>query len=98
MAYKINYYRQFQDADEEGKLFINTEEYDLNGVYNTIEEAEKRLDSVVADLARYNGVEFGYEAQRLTLWAEDNLYGRNADRLLKHNLSAHKNCSELRFF
>lgn len=83
MAYKINYYRQFQDADEEGKLFINTEEYDLNGVYNTIEEAEKRLDSVVADLARYNGVEFGYEAQRHTLWAEDNLYGQETWQIIE---------------
>lgn len=83
MAYKINYYRQFQDADKEGKLFINTEEYDLNGVYNTIEEAEKRLDSVVADLARYNGVEFGYEAQRHTLWAEDNLYGQECWQIIE---------------
>ena len=36
-TYKINYFRQFQDADKNGKSFINTEEYDLDGVYSTIE-------------------------------------------------------------
>lgn len=83
MAYKINYYRQFQDADEEGKLFINTEEYDLNGVYDTIEEAEKKLCDIAGDLNRYPGVAFGYDADRRILWAEDNIYGEESWEIIE---------------
>lgn len=82
-TYKINYFRQFQDADKNGKSFINTEEYDLDGVYSTIEEAEKVLDEIVKDLYKYQGVEFGYEAQRHTLWAEDNLYGQETWQIIE---------------
>ena len=83
MSYKIDYCRLFQDADENGKLFVNSEQYELDGVYSTIEEAEKKLDKIVQDLARYNGVEFGYEAQRHTLWAEDNIYGQESWQIIE---------------
>lgn len=82
-AYKINYFRQFVDIDESKKGFINTEEYDLDGIYDTIEEAEKELDKVARDLNRYPGVTFGYEAQRHTLWAEDNIYGQESWEIIE---------------
>ena len=82
-TYKINYFRQFQDADKNGKLFINTEEYDFDGVYNTIEDAEKVLDEIVKDLYKYQGVEFGYEAERHVLWAEDNIYGQESWQIIE---------------
>lgn len=82
-AYKINYFRQFVDIDESKKGFINTEEYDLDGIYDTIEEAEKRLDGICHDVSRYNGVEVGYDAQRHVLWAEDNLYGQETWQIIE---------------
>lgn len=81
--YKILYSHDFQDSDESGKLFVNSEQYDLDGVYNTIEEAERYLDSVVADLSRYNGVEIGYDAHRHVLWAEDNIYGQESWEIIE---------------
>lgn len=83
MAYKIHYYRDFQDSDEYGKLFINTEEYFFDDVYNTIEEAEIELNNIARDLNRYPGVTFGYEAQRHTLWAEDNIYGQESWQIIE---------------
>lgn len=83
MAYKIHYVRLFQDSDKNGKLFVNSEEYDFDGVYDTIEEAEKCLDTVVADLSRYNGVEIGYDADRHVLWAEDNIYGQESWEIIE---------------
>lgn len=82
-AYKINYFRQFVDIDESKKGFINTEEYDLDGIYDTIEEAEKRLDSICHDVSRYNGVEVGYDSERHILWAEDNLYGQETWQIIE---------------
>lgn len=78
MAYKIHYYRDFQDSDESGKLFINTEEYFFDDVYNTIEDAEKKICDIAGDLNRYPGVNFGYDADRRILWAEDNIYGEES--------------------
>ena len=83
MSYKINYCREFMDSDESGKIFINNEKYDLDGVYDTIEEAEKELDKIVRDIGRYPGVTFGYEAQRHVLWAEDNLYGQETWQIIE---------------
>lgn len=83
MAYKIHYVRLFQDSDKNGKLFVNSEKYDFDGVYDTIKEAEKCLDSVVADLSRYNGVEIGYDADRHVLWAEDNIYGQESWEIIE---------------
>ena len=83
MAYKISYCREFMDSDENGKIFVNSEEYDFDGVYDTIEEAEKELDKVARDLNRYPGVTFGYEAQRHTLWAEDNIYGQESWEIIE---------------
>lgn len=82
-AYKINYFRQFVDIDESKKGFINTEEYDLDEIYDTIEEAEKRLDSICHDVSRYNGVEVGYDSERHVLWAEDNLYGQETWQIIE---------------
>lgn len=82
-AYKINYFRQFVDIDESKKGFINTEKYDLDGIYDTIEDAEKVLDEIVKDLYKYQGVEFGYEAERHVLWAEDNIYGQETWQIIE---------------
>lgn len=81
--YRINYFRQFVDIDESQKGFINTESYDFDGVYNSIEEAEKRLDSICRDIARYNGVEVGYDSDKHVLWAEDNLYGQETWQIIE---------------
>lgn len=83
MAYKINYVRLFQDSDKNGKLFVNSEQYDLDGVYDTIEDAEKKLDKIVKDLYRYQGVDMGYEAERHVLWAEDNIYGQESWKIIE---------------
>lgn len=77
-TYKINYFRQFQDADKNGKLFINTEEYDFDGIFDTIKDAEKKICNIAGDLNRYPGVNFGYDADRRILWAEDNIYGEES--------------------
>lgn len=83
MTYKINYFREFVDVNEAGHGFINSEVYDLDGVYSTIEEAEKRLDSICHDVSRYNGVEVGYDGERHVLWAEDNLYGQETWQIIE---------------
>lgn len=83
MAYKINYFRQFVDVNEAGHGFINSEEYDLDGVYDTVDEAEKRLDSICHDVSRYNGVEVGYDSKKHVLWAEDNLYGQETWQIIE---------------
>lgn len=83
MAYKINYFREFVDVNEAGHGFINSEVYDLDGVYSTIEEAEKRLDSICHDVSRYNGVEVGYDSKKHVLWAEDNLYGQETWQIIE---------------
>lgn len=81
--YKIHYGHDFQDSNEEGKLFVNSEEYDLNGVYDTIEEAEKKLCDIAGDLNRYPGVAFGYDADSRILWAEDNIYGEESWEIIE---------------
>lgn len=69
--------------NEAGHGFINSEVYDLDGVYSTIEEAEKRLDRICHDVSRYNGVEVGYDSKRHVLWAEDNLYGQETWQIIE---------------
>ena len=81
--YKIHYIHDFQDSDESGKLFVNSEQYDLDGVYNTIEEAEKEIYDIAGDLNRYLSVTFGYDADRRILWAEDNIYGEESWEIIE---------------
>lgn len=83
MAYKINYSREFVDVNEAGHGFINSEVYDLDGVYDTVDEAEKRLDGICHDVSRYNGVEVGYNSGKHVLWAEDNLYGQETWQIIE---------------
>lgn len=77
MAYKINYYRQFQDADEEGKLFINTEEYELDGVYDTVDEAMNTLRKIGGEIfgALIAPPEGNLDPERHELWVSDPCYG-----------------------
>lgn len=78
MAYKIHYGHDFQDSDESGKLFVNSEEYDLDCIFDTIKDAEKKICDIAGDLNRYPGVNFGYDADRRILWSEDNIYGEES--------------------
>lgn len=81
--YKIHYSHDFQDSDESGKLFVNSEQYDLDGVYNSIEEAEKEIYDIAGDLNRYLSVTFGYDDDRRILWAEDNIYGEESWEIIE---------------
>lgn len=77
MAYKINYSREFMDVDSNNKLFTNYEEYDLDGVYDTIEEALKVLREIGGQIfgALIAPPEGRLDTERKTLWVSDPCYG-----------------------
>lgn len=78
MAYKINYSREFVDFDEKKqKGFINYEEYDLDGVYDTVEEAFEVLRNIGGEIfgALIAPPEGCLDTERKELWVSDPCYG-----------------------
>lgn len=76
MAYKINYVHEFMDSNENG-IFTNSEEYKLDGVYNTIEEAMDVLREIGGEIfgALIAPPEGGLDPERHELWVSDPCYG-----------------------
>lgn len=77
MAYKINYFRQFVDVNEAGHGFINSEEYDLDGVYDTVDEAMNTLREIGGEIfgALIAPPEGNLDPERHELWVSDPCYG-----------------------
>lgn len=77
MAYKINYSREFMDVDLNDKLFTNYENYDLDGVYDTIEEAFDVLRDIGGEIfgAFIAPPEGQLDPERKQLWVSDPCYG-----------------------
>lgn len=76
MAYKINYVHEFMDSNENG-IFTNSEEYNLDGVYNTIEEAMDDLREIGGEIfgALIAPPEGNQDPERHELWVSDPCYG-----------------------
>lgn len=76
MAYKINYVHEFMDSNENG-IFTNSEEYNLDGVYNTIEEAMDVLREIGGEIfgALIAPPEGNLDPERHELWVSDPCYG-----------------------
>lgn len=76
-TYKIKYTRIYPDADESGKLFTNSEEYFLDGVYDTIEEAMNTLRNIGGEIfgALIAPPEGQLDPERHELWVSDPCYG-----------------------
>lgn len=77
MAYKINYSREFMDVDSNDKLFTNYEEYDLDGVYDTVDEAMNTLREIGGEIfgALIAPPEGNLDPERHELWVSDPCYG-----------------------
>lgn len=76
MAYKIHYSREFMDSNENG-IFTNCEEYVLDGVYDTIEEAMNTLRNIGGEIfgALIAPPEGQLDPERHELWVSDPCYG-----------------------
>ena len=77
MSYKINYTRIFPDSDSSGKLFTNSEKYDLDGVYDTVEKALEVLREIGGQIfgALIAPPEGNLDPERHELWVSDPCYG-----------------------
>lgn len=85
MAYKINYFREFVDVNEAGHGFINSEKYDLDGTYSTIEEAYDVLRRIGGEIfgAIIAPSEGGLDPERHELWVSDACYGDEVWKIIE---------------
>lgn len=76
MSYQINYVHEFMDSNENG-IFTNSEEYILDGVYDTIEEAMNVLREIGGEIfgALIAPPEGNLDPERHELWVSDPCYG-----------------------
>lgn len=84
MAYKIHYSREFMDSNENG-IFTNCEEYVLDGVYNTIEEAMDVLREIGGEIfgALIAPPEGYLDPERKQLWVSDPCYGDEVWKIIE---------------
>lgn len=84
-TYKINYSREFMDVDSNDKLFTNYEEYDLDGVYDTVEKALEVLREIGGQIfgAFITPAEGYLDPERKQLWVSDPCYGDEVWKIIE---------------